>query len=45
MQILLAQMDLVIKAVEQNPTETEKDCAIALLAMLVEKGKTLEKAA
>ena len=43
MQILLAQMDLVLKAVEQNPTATEKDCAIALLAMLVEKGKNLEK--
>ena len=43
MQIILAQMDLVLKAVEVNPTAKEKDCALALIAMLVEKGKELKK--
>ncbi len=43
MRAVLAQMDLVIKAVEVNATDSEKDCAIALIALLVEKGKELEQ--
>ena len=39
MQNFIAQMDLVLKAVEVNPTATEKDCALTLLAMIIEKGK------
>ncbi len=43
MEVLVNQVDFVLMAVEQNPTAKNKDCAIAIIAMLVEKGKELEK--
>ncbi|MGB0895328.1 MAG: hypothetical protein ACPGUD_13045 [Parashewanella sp.] len=39
MHTLLAQMDLVLKAVEVNPTAAEKDCALTLMAIIVEQRK------